>query len=47
MMSSLQKLTTSVEKSLLSVGFLPKGTGLLLGLSGGADSVVLLNALVS
>jgi len=42
-----QKLVSSVEKSLLSVGFLPKGKGLLLGLSGGADSVMLLTALVS
>ena len=43
--SALKKITSTVEKSLLRCGFLPGGTGLLLGLSGGADSVMLLLAL--
>ena len=47
MQGNLQKLISSVEKNLFSVGFLPKGSGLLLGLSGGADSVMLLTALNS
>ena len=44
--SGLLKIVSSIEKTLFSVGFLPKGKGLLLGLSGGADSILLLNALV-
>ncbi|MBO5788600.1 MAG: tRNA lysidine(34) synthetase TilS, partial [Clostridia bacterium] len=39
---NVQTILTTVEKTLIDHGFLPKGTGLLLGLSGGADSVMLL-----
>lgn len=44
--TTLAQITAGVEKSLLSCSFLPKGRGLLLALSGGADSVTLLLALL-
>lgn len=44
---TLAQITAGVEKSLYEASFLPKGKGLLLALSGGADSVTLLLALLA